>query len=184
MQIIWENRKKNDIGNDCLVSVDGTDFRVEASGAHWYSHKYLSSGVRYEVGLCILSGDIVWIEGPFPCGAWPDINIFRRSIIHYLEEGERVEADDGYIGDSPLHCKIPSVMGPTNLPEYEAMESRVANRHETVNKRFKHWACMKNRFSHSPKKHGSCFRAVAVFTQLSIDFGEPLFSTIYDDTVA
>ena len=42
-----------------MVSVDGTDFRVEETGRQWYSHKFKKSGVRYEVGLAIKSGDIV-----------------------------------------------------------------------------------------------------------------------------
>ena len=33
------------------------------------------------------------IDGPHPPGDWPDIE---------LDVGERVEADDGYIGEDPL----------------------------------------------------------------------------------
>lgn len=165
------------------MSVDGTDFPVQANGAQWFCHKTKGSGVRYEVGICILTGDIVWIEGPYACGDWPDINIFRRSMIHYLDDGERVEADDGYVGDAPIHCVVPNMMGPVKSQEYLAMESKVASRHETCNKRFKHWNCLQKRFHHDVKKHGNCFRAVAVLTQLEFDFGEPLFATNYDDNV-
>ena len=87
--------------NDCLVSVDGTDFRVPQYmpfSKIWYSHKFKAPGVRYEVGLTIRTGHIVWIHGPFPCESWPDMKNFRHVMIHFLGPGERVEADLGYRG--------------------------------------------------------------------------------------
>ena len=95
VQIKWRDRKKGDIGNDCLVSVDGTDFRIRHAGRKFYSFKYNASGLRYEIAVCILSGECVWINGPFEPGIYNDITIFRNAIMHELEEGERVEADDG-----------------------------------------------------------------------------------------
>ena len=54
-----------------------------------------------------MGGDVVWVHGPFPCGDWPDIVIFRSSLISFLDEGERVEADDGYVGEAPMYIKCP-----------------------------------------------------------------------------
>ena len=59
-------------------------------------------GVWEEVGLCICTGKIVKIHGPFPCGQWPDIKVFWHALISELEEGEKVEADLGYRG-KPRH---------------------------------------------------------------------------------
>jgi hypothetical protein len=44
-QINFEDRKINNVGNDCLMTIDGTDFRVpqtgEAKTGNWFaSHKY------------------------------------------------------------------------------------------------------------------------------------------------
>ena len=39
MQIIWENRFKLNKRNDCLVSVDGADFRIPNHGKQFASHK-------------------------------------------------------------------------------------------------------------------------------------------------
>ena len=39
----------------------------------WFSHKFKGPGVQYEVGLGIQSGDIIRLNGPFPCGKWSDI---------------------------------------------------------------------------------------------------------------
>jgi len=108
-----------------MVSIDGTDCAVEERGKWWYSHKFKRSGVRYEVGVSIKCGDIVWIKGPLPCGEWPDIKMFRDALIHYLDENERVEADGGYIGEAPSHVKTPNMF--TRNEEKLAMQQRVRN---------------------------------------------------------
>jgi hypothetical protein len=65
----------------------------------------------------------VWIHGPFECGAWPDISIFRDSLISHLLPAKRVEADDGYIGEAPQYIKCPKSF--TNPEETKFMQSRV-----------------------------------------------------------
>jgi hypothetical protein len=46
----------------------------------------------------------------------------------------------------------------------------------------KQFNCLKNQFRHHDiAKHSSCFRAVAVLTQLAIEFGESLFEVEYSD---
>ena len=159
----------------CKVSVDGTDFRVRIRRPYWKgwrSHKFKAPGVRYEVGLCIRTGDIVWIHGPFPCGHWPDITIFRSALIYELLDGEKVEADKGYRGE-PVYIKTPT--GENDIGQ------RVRSRHETVNKRFKQWGCLRQAFRHNVSKHQSVFSAVAVVTQMSLENGEPLFDVSYCD---
>eukprot|EP00977_Amphora_coffeiformis_P014276 scaffold3950_cov138-Amphora_coffeaeformis.AAC.1 len=131
--IIWKNRKKGDILNDCLVSVDGTDFLVPFHGRKFHSHKFkFGSGLRYEVAVSILGGDLVWINGPYEAGLWPDIKIIRNALISELEPGERVEADDGYRGEAPQYVKCPRSMGSDEITE--AMAAIVRRRQETVNK--------------------------------------------------
>ena len=179
-QIIWANRFKGDKGNDCLTSVDCTDYKTPEHGPAFSSHKFAKkSGLRYEIALCIQTGDIVWLNGPFPCGRNPDITIFRSSLMSHLAPAERVEADDGYIGEAPRHVKCPKSF--TNPQETEFMQQRVRNRQETVNKRFKDWGVLRQLFRHSLPDHGDIFRAIAVLTQLAINAGEKLFSTGYRD---
>ena len=124
-----------------MVSVDATDCRVEEHGRQWHSHKFKASGVHYVIAVSIKNGDIVWLKGPLPCGKWLDINIFWDALIHYLDEVERVEADNGYQGEAPTHVKFPNVF--TCKEENLAMQQHVCNRHETVNKRFKQWGCIR-----------------------------------------
>jgi hypothetical protein len=149
-------------------------------GKLFYSFMYKKSGLRYLVALCIKTGHIVYIDGPFPPGKMNDLTIFRWGIKGWLDEDERVEADDGYVGDAPRYIRCPKSF--TNDKTKLAMQSRVRSRHETLNKRMKQFNCLKNQFRHHDiAKHSSCFRAVAVLTQLAIEFGEPLFEVEYSD---
>ena len=55
--------------------------------------------------------------------------------MSHLEKGERVELDNGYIGEHPQWVKCPK--GFANLEETEYMQQRCRNREETVNKRLR-----------------------------------------------
>ena len=96
----------------------------------WYSHKFKHAGVQYEVAVCIQTGDIVWIHGPFPCGRWPDIKIFRSRLIHKLASKEKVEADRGYRGE---RSKVRTPDDYYSQVDRRA-KRRARARHETVNK--------------------------------------------------
>jgi hypothetical protein len=84
------------------MTVNGTDFRVPqkgtaTKGSAFVSHKYAGKSVlRYKLGVSILGGDLVWIQGPHPVGKYTDIKIFNKVLHHFLDPGERVEADEGY----------------------------------------------------------------------------------------
>jgi hypothetical protein len=178
---VWENRFKGDRGADCLVTVDGTDCRIPEYGSTFYSFKFRKSALRYEVALCIQTGDIVWINGPYEAGLWNDIKIFRDGLLAMLSPNKRVEADDGYVGEAPCYVKCPKSF--TNPPETEAMQQRIRNRQETVNARFKQWGVLKQVFRHKDNigSHGDCFAAVVVITQASINNGDRLFDVRYCD---
>ena len=167
-----------DIGRACKISVDGTDFRIynQRHPRAWYSHKFRGPGVRYEVGICIQTGWIVWIVGPFRCGSFPDITIFRVGGLRdrLLQAGERAEADKGYRGE-PLTIDLPN----DGMAHMYGRKKLVRARHETCNLRFKHWGCMNSKFRHSVAFHGDCFRAIVVMVQLSIENGSPLFQVDY-----
>jgi hypothetical protein len=166
------------------VSIDGTDFRIYEQKPFWkgwFSHKFNGPALRYEVGICIQSGDIVWLNGPYPAGEWNDIKIFRDSLKNVLAgivPREKVEADNGYRGE-PQYAKTPNDLGLTARAKEQ--KKKVRARHETVNKRFKQWSCLRERFRHDIIKHGDVFRAVAVVTQLALENSEPLFEVEYDD---
>jgi len=181
IQIVWENRKRIDLGNDCLVSVDGADFVMQGFPSvpfckqkAWFTKKHNGPGIRCEVGLSILGSDIVWIHGGFPCGDWPDIEIFRHALMHFLDPHERVETDKGCRGEDPEHVKRPGLL-PKDDP-VEIVRESICGRHETANEKFKNFNVLMLPFRHDIDKHPTCFRAVAVLTQLAIKNGDPLFT--------
>ena len=61
--------------------------------------------MRYEVGLFILMGEIVWLNRYCKAGMWNNIQIFQNFLLNHLEEQELVEADDGYVDKAPNHVK-------------------------------------------------------------------------------
>jgi hypothetical protein len=77
-QIIFKSRLgAHDVGNDCLMSIDGTDFHILQKGPAFASHKYEGkSALRYELGIDILAGNLVWVSGPYPAGKWKDVKNF------------------------------------------------------------------------------------------------------------
>lgn len=157
--------------------MDGTDFRIfEPSpfDPKWYSHKFKGPGLRYEVALNIRTGEIVWINGPFPCGRFPDRIIARdEGLEHCLDQGEKYVADGGYRGG--IHSVTPN-----GLNNYEQwMQQQVRSRHETVNQRFKQFGALGNVFRHKLIKHGVIFTAVANVTQISICEESSLFAIDY-----
>jgi hypothetical protein len=167
------------VGNDCLLSVDGTDFCVAKSYEKpLFSYKFKKSGFRYEVALCIKTGAICWWAGPYLPGNWNDNMIFRDGLVHFLEEGERCETDDGYQGSAPMYAKCPGVIEAD--PEKADMQQRVRNCQETVNKWFKNWAILSTPYRHQLIEHQTVFGAIVVLTQLSFA-KKPLFQVDYND---
>ena len=157
-----------------MVTVDGTNFAIYEPSPFcpgWYSHKFKGPGLRYEVALSINGGDIVHINGPFPCGHWPDISIFRQRLIHMLGPGEMVEADRGYRGE-PTKVRIPVDYVTDGQKK---MKSRARARQETVNRRFKQFGALGRRFRHAHNLHKIVFEAIVVVVQLEISNGAPLF---------
>ena len=166
-QIVWDNRLVSDIGNDCLVSVDGTDcmiqFQKNAPDA-FYTYKHNCSGLQYEVGICILIGWITWVMGPFPAGDWVDVEIFRYWMKHRLGPNERVEADDGYQGEDNENIKVPGSLLHDQDDKQLYIRAKVRLRHETCNKRIKQFKSVKVTFRHDISLHGTYFKACAVLT--------------------
>lgn len=122
--------------------------------------------VRYEVGICIRTGNIVWAHGGVPCGEWPDLRLARNALIEALRPGERVIADRGY--NDHNYFDTPNVYG-------GQLMKQILARHETVNGRLKQFCCLKYKFRHALPLHPRFFHAVLNLTQLMLENGEPLY---------
>ena len=160
-----------------MLSVNGTNFRIALGYSKpFWSYKFKKSGLRYEVGLCILTGDICWWSGPYAPGKWNDLTIFRDSLQLMLEPGERCETDRGYQGSAPTHVKCPGVLwADLNTAE---MQQRVRSRQETVDERFKNWEILSTPYRHNLLEHQMVFGAIVVLTQLSLA-ANPWFPVAY-----
>ena len=99
--------------------------------------------------------------------------------MSHLEPNERVEADNGYLGEHPQHVKCPK--GFANEEQTLFMQQRVRNQQESANNRFKFWGILKQLYRHDIVMHAEVFRAVVIICQLSIDAGEKLFECGYKD---
>ena len=100
----------------------------------WYSHKFHGPGFRYEIGLCIRTGEIVWAHGGLPCGARPDLRLARDAFIHVLDPGERIIADRGYRDQTFFDIPDGS--------KDDEQKRKILARHETVYRRIKQFSCM------------------------------------------
>ena len=159
-----------------MMTVDGVDFEIrepypfnKETSKIWYNHKFKGPGLRYELALCIKTGDIVWFNGPFPCGV-PDLNIFSSGLKKLLGPGEKVIADRGYKGETRICLPDDWV----NKAHKKAM-SQLWAKQETVNGCLKNWGCLKQVFRPSRDKHHLVSKAIVVMTQVSIANGNPSY---------
>ena len=94
------------------------------------------------------------------------MKIFTRKLKRKLRRYEIVIADGGY---NDAKCeKTPSFFG-------RELSSRIRARHETCNRKFKTFNCLKPNFRHGLDKHGLCFHEVANIIQMDILCGRELF---------
>jgi len=132
--------------------------------------------VRYELGICIQTGWIVWINGPYPPGDWTDLNIARDGICDELGPGEKFLADGTCSG---AHGCSETPNGLHN--EDQRMKAAARARHENVNRLFKYWGILERTFRHRVDLHGKVFLAVANLVQASILLEQPSFEVYYYD---
>ena len=166
-----------------MMSVDGVDFIIREPHPYvrevsnkWYSKKSNGPGLRYEFGVAIKSGDLVWINGPVPCGKMNDLSIFRSSLKTCLDENERVECDDGYKAEDPGVCKTRKGFSSMYATEEEkGLQNTVRARQETAHKRFKQFESLSKIFRHDLSKHSDFVYAVATISQIAFEMGHPLF---------
>ena len=140
----------------------------------WFLHKFKGPGVRYEVGVCIKTGWIVWVNGPFPCGMWPDVKIVKHALIHEMDYGEKFIADGGYRSGGIFS------LTPDGLNNnHQCMQSVVRACHEVINRRLKQWGILGQVFRHPLDHHHKAFYAVVNITQIVIEEESTPFDVHY-----
>lgn len=173
----FENRK-----GMCTISVDGVDFIIwepRPFNEKYYSKKSNGPGLRYEIAICIATGYVVWVNGPFPA-ATHDLTIFRQGLMHEIEIDERVLGDRGYNGEPDYIVTATRFINEGNmqlLRDYHVVRAR----HETFNRRMKVWNVLGHRFRNDLSRHGIVFNAVAVIEQIKMEHGHPMFPVEWED---
>ena len=164
------------------MTVDGTNFTTFKPGMFdpkWFSEKFNGPGLRYEVGICIQTGHMVWVNGPFPCGSWSDGCILYECISSILEPWEFYIADKGYGG--------PYSITPSHNPQerkndpFEKMMGKARARHETINRRLKEFSCLHNKWRHDLLLHFRTFWICANLVQFKIEYKGLAFHVHYDN---
>ena len=87
--------------SQCLMSIDCTDCMINEPwpwSKQWYSQKFNSPAIKYEVDVCIGTGHIEWINGPFEASA-NDATIAIQGLLTKLADDEGVEMDGIYKGN-------------------------------------------------------------------------------------
>ena len=179
LQIKWENRYMKDNGSLSLVTNDATDFKIcepTPWSEKWYSFKINHAALRYEVGICIQTGWIVWINGPYPPGHWPDLAISRDGLCDALDRDEIFLADGTY-ADGNGWCDTPTGL----INRDQEMKGVARARHETVNGRLKFFGALSHCFRHHRTNHGRVFAAVANVVQAGIQIHGTNFDLLYND---
>ena len=119
------------------------------------------------MAVCIRTGHVVWTHGPFSCGSFPDLTIYRIAMKGSLAPGEMAVTDEGYRDPT---CLLGSDFDGENRKRLATIRAR----QETVNRRFKQFFVL-YRFRHRIALHSVCIHAVANLTQIMIEHGSPLF---------
>jgi hypothetical protein len=183
--ILLDNRFKNLKGKThCAMSVDGMDYPIMESwpfNKKWFSHKLNGPELKYEVGVCIATGQIVWAKGPY-CASVTDSTIIKDDLSTRLQDHEGVEVDAGYNGHDALKNKFVFVSN-----NQRTQKSAVRARHEFVNSRLKQFNVLNHVFHHSKPnsdemmaKHGICFMSCVVLTQMKMLSGEDMYEVEYN----
>ena len=169
-----------DNGSRAKITVDGTDFPINEPSPFnrkWKSHKFGHAGLRYEIGICIQTGWIVWVNGPYPAGQWMDLCISRDGVNQAMEPGELFVADKTY-KDQYGYSMTPTMRAGTRLGRMMAV---ARTRHECINRYFKVFGAFRNRWRHHRKKHGIAFGAAANLVQARIQLEGTAFEVFYQD---
>lgn len=137
----------------------------------FFLFKFKYGGLRYELGNNIHTGDLSWLSGPFPPGDWNDLEIIRFVLKLHLDDNERVEADNGYLGEDPCVTMCPGSVCFMEDQHWHKKWSKVQNCGEMFNHWLKTFGILSHTFCHDIEKHSMCFRTCAIFAQLSFEVG-------------
>ncbi|KAG4076206.1 hypothetical protein HA402_014755 [Bradysia odoriphaga] len=172
--IVWENRKQKSVtGQTAFCSLDSIDLKIikqNPPNPKWYSHKLKAPGLRYEIGLSIQTGHIVWKNTGYPCGDSSEIALARESYTLCVEPGEKTFAKKAY-----RNKQFFILPNQSNKTEHESIMAR----HLQLTQRLRRFSSLKQPFRHDLEKHTTVFNAVINVVQLMLENGDPFRDVDY-----
>ena len=129
--------------------------------------------MRYEIGLCIKTGYVVWAYGGLPCGECNDLQLAQMEFVNQLEIGEQAVADSIY-RDWRYFVNAPSFANYERHNYNHYVLKRIMTCHENVNARLKSYSVMSDVFRRPIREHCKLFKACLNLVQVGIENGEPL----------
>jgi hypothetical protein len=127
--------------------------------------------LRWEIALAIWSDNIVWVNGPYPCGKYADLKIFKEDLAHVLNHAkEKCIADGTY-----RHFTVSQKGMGNHL--WRKHKNRFRARQESVNSRIKVFNCFVNKWRHSHELHKHTMHVAIYLTQISIEYN-PLMEAV------
>ncbi|KAI9353418.1 hypothetical protein BDR26DRAFT_1002385 [Obelidium mucronatum] len=169
-EIHFEDRFENWHCKAPSCYVDGIDVLIQEVCLFFkglYNHKFKHTGYQYQVASAIATSKFVHISGSVPCGLFNDLAMVKRSLLPRLGVGEKVAADEGYVG---VPGKIMTrLMGNTEaIIKHNCNLSILQSRHETMNGKLKDFGILFQMFRGNREEHYLVFQAVAQITQVKM----------------
>lgn len=138
----------------------------------YYSHKFNSAGLSYEIALSLWSDRCIWVNGPFKAGT-SDLAIYKQpnGLHSVIPMGKKVIADDGYKCSDEKLC----TSNPEDTVAVKKFKRRAKLRQESFNGKVKAFHCLSERFNRSLHRHKFAFDAVCVIVQMQLENGSVLY---------
>ena len=167
-KIQFANRKRH---LPFSLALDGTTCPIQCPSRFlqrpFYSGKDHRHCIKYEIGVDIEDGSLVWISGPVP-GAVHDMKLARLfGILDSIMDDEYILADKGYIGEWQIVTPIKEAE--TLLEQiFSHLLSSVRWIVENVLARIKSFKCLSTRWRHSIDLHFIVFFVVSEIVNLDM----------------
>ncbi len=146
------------------MTLDGLECLIQrpldnAIQRQYYSGKIRKHSIKYEIGIQLISGKIVWIAGGIP-GSVHDLEMVRScGLIPLLLSGEMVLSDRGYIGEN---CFM-HPFKPAKIEEEIQFNSVIGSIRETVEHtigRLKIFQFTQQKWRHNIELHPIAFKVI------------------------
>ena len=178
-----KTEKMGSIDEIYTISSDGVDFRLWErkhpdfnidKGA--CSHKFKACAAKYLLALSLTESSCVFMSGPYPGGVSDRLMMEKSGLQDLLLQHNKVAMlDRGFHTKDKLHRATHAYPDEIDPPDLHNFKSRARLRHETFNRRLRHFSLLLNTFTHGFENHQHAFEAVVVIVQYQMENGSPLF---------